>query len=898
MHSRIKYAGWIPLTLTHSREPPESGRRLLHQPAWGTVAQLLRWLHVSANRNHDRIFCYADIVSRSLAGRVGAPDPHQKMISRMSFIPLRYHPAYPVAILVSMALLALILLPATGQFRFEASEDSLVAQGDAALSYYRKIADLFTGDDFLFLTYEPESGDIFQPATLEKIASLKEEILSIEGVSEVTTILDAPLLRNPPVPLAEITSNIKTLRSESVDIALAREELTGSPLFQDLLLNEEATLTALRIDPAGDQRLQQLADKQRSMSRNEQRGSGAGKRLTELESDYRAAYREFRLKRSETLGNLKAIRDRIDSGAVVHLAGVPLVAEDMINYVRQDLLIFGTVVLVVVTLVLAVLFRRLRWVISPLFSTFAAIYLTVGILGWIQQPVTVVSSNFISLLVIINISFSIHLIIRYRELQKSSQYRNDRHRVIDCLHDKFPSCLFMTITTMVAFGSLITSDIIPVRDFGRIMCISILVSFLVTYSLFTGILLLLPANGRIPSSKRSKFIDWLSRVVVSKNLSVLAGALILAFLSAVGVSLLSMDNKFLDYFRADTEIYQSLSYVDRNLGGTTPMEVILEFDPYQPQDPAHSDGIFAQPETDNDPARYWYTPDKIQQVGQLQAFVSGMQGVGKTVSVATFAGMARDFNKGEPLNAVQLAAVLGAVPDDLQRKLIAPYAAPEQGLIRLTARLQETSDSMTYGGLIEAIGEFSAHELDLARSSVHVTGMAVLFNNMLENLYSSQQSTLLFVVVTTLLLFLFLLRSFSLALIGLVPNLLAAAIVLAAMGFLAIPLDMMTITIAAIIIGIGVDDAIHYLHRFRQELLRDPDVGLAVQNSHRSVGQAILYTSITVMCGFSVLVFSNFVPTVYFGFLTALAMVLALLANLSLLPALLIRFYRPVGNRV
>ena len=173
-----------------------------------------------------------------------------------------------------------------------------------------------------------------------------------------------------------------------------------------------------------------------------------------------------------------------------------------------------------------------------------------------------------------------------------------------------------------------------------------------------------------------------------------------------------------------------------------------------------------------------------------------------------------------------------------------------------------------------------------------MTGMATLFNGMLRHLFNSQTSTLLFVVTATLVMFLLLLRSPVLAVLGLLPNLLAAAVALGFMGFAGIPVDIMTVTIAAIIIGIGVDDAIHYLHRFQVEFTRLGNAQEAVRASHASIGNAIYYTSVTVVIGFSVLAFSNFMPTVYFGLMTALAMVLALAANLVLLPSMLVVVYR------
>ncbi|MCB1671964.1 MAG: MMPL family transporter [Pseudomonadales bacterium] len=801
---------------------------------------------------------------------------------------------YPLVTLFALLILACLLYLQLDRFRFDASEDSLVAQGDPALAVYREVSETFGGDDFLFLTYTPDSETVFAPASLARIADLEEQIDQVPGVADVTSLLDAPLLQNPPVPLSDIAGNIKTLGDENVDLELARQELTSSPLFKNLLVSEDGSVTALRITLASNNRLRELAEQRRTLNAEPGQSQQARQELATVESDYRQAYRKFRTARQQTLDRLEAIRDRVDGGAESYLGGVPLVAADMIDYVRQDLLLFGTLVMGIVAGMLAVLFRKLRWVLLPLCTTGTAIYFTVGTLGLLEQPVTVVSSNFISLLVIVCISFSIHLVRRYRELASAKPDIGGRQLALACLKDKFAPCLFMTITTVVAFGSLTTSEIIPVRDFGWIVCTSILISFLVTYSLFASLLFLLPktADRSDGSSLSQTAVNWLGHGAEHHSGVTLLGALLLVLFAGLGISKLSMDNHFLDYFRADSQIHRSLSYIDSHLGGTTPIDIIMEFPAVEDSATGANDDIFAQPGESGTATRYWYTPDKIQQVERLHEFLNRQPGVGKTISIATFSRIAREFNDDKPLNAVQLASVLGAIPERFQSELLAPYADPDSGMMRVSGRLHESSDTLSYSGLIEDIRHFAEQEMSLSPDQIRITGMAVLFNNMLENLYASQRSTLLFVIGATLALLLVLLRSPTLAVIGLLPNILAAATVLGVMGLTGIPLDMMTITIAAIIIGIGIDDAIHYLHRFKQELKAGADVGTAVRRSHDSVGLAVYYTSITLITGFVVLVFSNFTPTVYFGALTALAMGLALLANLSLLPALLIRFYR------
>jgi predicted RND superfamily exporter protein len=363
-------------------------------------------------------------------------------------------------------------------------------------------------------------------------------------------------------------------------------------------------------------------------------------------------------------------------------------------------------------------------------------------------------------------------------------------------------------------------------------------------------------------------------------------------LAVAGINRVSLDNRFIDYFRSETEIHKGLNYIDRFLGGTIPLDIILHFPPYTNQ-ASDVDSDFFTEEEDIYPERYWFTPDKFAYLQKLHDYLEKKPEIGKIISILTLKQLGETLTDGEPLGSLQLMGAFGALPTDVRNEIIAPYASPQDGLVRLSARVHETVPAFSHSQLLADIESFTRTELGLAPDRVRLTGMEVLFNGMLKHLFDSQKSTLIFVIGATFLMFLILLRSAKLAILGLIPNIMSAAVILAFMGFAGIPLDMMTITIAAIIIGIGVDDAIHYLHRFKQEIAVVKDVRIAVENSHSGIGSALYYTSFTVVIGFSVLSFSNFVPTVYFGILTSLAMIGALLANLLLLPSLLVLFSGP-----
>jgi len=798
---------------------------------------------------------------------------------------------YPVMLIVMVLALCLLAGYFVQDFRFDASEDTLMKEGDPDLEYFHEVNDSFDKKGFLVLTYMPKTGDLITRERIQALQTLEQRLTQVDGVDSVDSILDAPLLESPPVPLSEMASGYRTLLSPDVDLQLAETELTESPLFKNLLISEDGRATAMRINLEGNSELARLKDKRDRLRKLDDPDEEQQIELEAVEADYRQLYTQSLEERDRQLQAIREIRNQLGEDVVAYLGGVPMIAADMVSYVKRDVVTFGSLVVALVSIMLWVIFRRVRWVVVPLLSTAVTVFLTMGILGFLKQPTTVISSNFVSLLAIITISFSIHLIARYREIRSENPDLRQVDLVFQAMRDKLAPCVYTALTTIVAFSSLVTSDIVPVMDFGWIMSLGIMVSFFVTYSFFAGLLLLLPKGKAAATLHYEPPLTRLLSHLAIRRTGLILAAMLISFVGATfGISRLSLDNRFVEYFRADTEIHQGLKFIDEKLGGTMPMDIIVNFEPYEEPELDESSDFFTE-EEDDYPEKYWYTPDKIQYLKDFHDYLNPKPEVGKVVSLSSLEQVARSFNDGKPLDGVGLVAVLSAMPEDVRKEMIEPYSSPQTGMMRISTRLHESGANYDLNRLIGDIETHATEELGFAPEEVRVTGMAVLFNGMLEHLFESQRSTLVYVILATLIMFLLLLRSPRLAIAGLIPNVLAAATALGFMGFVGIPLDVMTITIAAIIIGIGVDDAIHYLHRFQIEYEDSDCAKTAIARSHSSIGNAIYYTSVTVVIGFSVLGFSSFMPTVYFGLMTALAMVLALLANLAILPSLLVVAY-------
>ena len=830
---------------------------------------------------------------------------------------------------LALLLLGAVLLAALGgqQFRIDASSDSLVVETDPALATWRAMNARYGSGEFLVVTYEPNT-PLFETPALTALAQLVEALRAVDGVEEVQSLLDVPLLKSPPVPLDALSEGVRTLRDPTTDRALAQRELLESPLFRNLLLSPDGQTTALQVTLSPDDTYESLlGERQRWLLEAESRS------LTLAEEEARSAavaaldaYKPQAAARQAALvAAVRTIVTQYRSSATVHLAGVPMIADDMLRFVRSDLERFSLGVLGLLVATLAYFFRSLRWVVLPLANAALTTGLMVGLLGAVGWPITVISSNFASLLIIISISLAIHLIVRFRELEVAEPTQTVPERLEATLRSKFWPCFFTAVTTMVAFGSLVTSGIVPVVDFGWMMTVGVALALGVTFVFFPLAVTVLPAGGTGATPRTPVFVELLGRATARHPLALVLASGLLALGAAGGISRLDVENSFLDYFAEDTEIYQGMSYVDQKLGGTTPLDVLIDFPSLMPA----QDDPFAAPASDpfgdpfGDPAadpfgdpfgdpfaepsgasaegpplganppskgfdRYWVTPARVALVEQAEAFLNAQPETGKVLSLGTLHALAKDFNDGRPLDGAELTLVLGAIPEAFKDTLLTPYVDTEAGQVRLAVRMLESDRSLRRDAFLKRMQEDLPEALGIAPERVTLSGMTVLMNNMLQSLFDSQRNTLLAVCLGILLTFALLFRSLSLGLLALLPNVLAAALVLGLMGWIGLPLDLMTITIAAIVIGIGVDDTIHYIHRYREEVARDGDGRAALLRSHRSIGHAIFFTSVTVMAGFSILGLSNFNPTVYFGLLTALSMALALLANLTLLPALLL----------
>ena len=809
-----------------------------------------------------------------------------------------------------LASLTLVLLVVTGfsyyipNFKLDASAESLVLENDTSLQYYRAISKAYGSDDFLIITYAPFK-DLMSDAVLADLKLLSDELAGLDRIHSIDSILNVPLLNSPRVEISKLDTDIRTLETPGVDREMARKEFLESPIYKNLLLSPDGEITIVRINFKRDEKYFSLMYRRNDL-RDKKKEFGLSKDEKVL---FAKAQKEFLDYHAQVLDDedrlIRTVRDIMDrhrDHAEMFLGGVPMITSDMIGFIEHDLETFGLGVLAFLILILSLFFKKFRWVLLPMGCCIITVLVMVGFLGFMDWRVTVISSNFVSILLIITMSVTIHLIVRYRDINDTNPGQSQKDLVWQTVCLMVQPCFYTSITTIVAFISLLISGIRPVIDFGWIMTIGIALAFGLNFIFFPAALVLLqPEPPGFAKDGTRNFTLAVAGFTNRHRKSILYGSLFIAVVSAIGISKLEVENRFIDHFKSNTEIYRGMEVIDQQLGGTTPLDIVMDpdqkyFDYLKEAKAKSAEDALADPfadEAEKVEDNYWFNSNMLDRVEKIHDYLESLPEVGKVQSISTLIKVFTQLDKGRKPDDYDLALIRKLMPDNVKDSLVNPYLSPDANQIHINMRLIESDPTLRRSQLIEKIRTHLVEELKFAPETIHFTGMVVLYNNMLQSLYRSQILTIGVVFVSIMFMFMILFRSVPLAVIGIIPNLLAAGTVLSLMGWMGIPLDMMTITIAAITVGIAVDDTIHYIHRFQTEFATDQDYLATMNRCHGSIGKAMYYTSVTITLGFSILALSEFMPTIYFGLLTGAAMVVALIGALTLLPLLIVVF-RPL----
>ena len=761
-------------------------------------------------------------------------------------------------------------------FKLDASSETLLIEGDPDLKYLQEITNRYGSKEFLILTYTPNEGMV-SDVSVNNLLSLKYKIQSLDWVHSVITLLDIPLLNSSDSPLQERLENFKTLKDEDIDRNRGFDEILSSPVFRNFVISEDGKTSGIIVYIKKNNELEEISNK-------------SSEEIENLKDKIK----------KQTHQNIIEIRDVINSYedvGKIHLGGIPMIADDMMTFIKSDIIVFGIGVLLFIIGTLWFVFRKLIWIIVPISSCFFSVIIMTGLLGLLGWKVTVISSNFIALMLILTMAMNIHMSTRFLQIKEDYPNMKILELITLTTNKMFWPILYTALTTIIAFLSLIFSGIKPIIDFGWMMTLGLITSFIITFTLLPSLISFVPIqNISLQKYDDSKITYFFAKLSQNNHKTIFTITIVVIVLSLVGISRLEVENSFINYFSKKTEIYKGMKLIDEKLGGTTPLEIILKF-PKKEKEKNSDDDEFEDwdNEESQDDDKYWFTKDKIDRISSVHNYLDNLPQVGKVLSFSSIIDVATILNNNKPLGTLEMGVLYSKIPESIKSEIIDPYISIKDNEARINLRIIDSQENLRRNDLIKKINYDLKNELGLEQSEFKLAGVLILFNNLLQSLFKSQILTLGLVMIGIFGMFLILFKNIKLSLIGVVPNFIAAFFILGVIGLLGIPLDMMTITIAAITIGIAVDNSIHYIYRFKEEFNNSNDYNKTLDLCHSTVGKAILNTSITIVFGFSILVLSKFIPTIYFGIFTGLAMLLAMVSVLTLLPALIL-IVKPFKN--
>ena len=795
--------------------------------------------------------------------------------------------------LVLFIVFSLLILIGAGasNFDLDASSETLLLENDPDLKLYRDSAKTYGSTDFLVVTVTPDE-PIFKKSSIETFKKLIFELSNVDGIESVLSLLDAPLIEaNKNLSLSEVADQVSTLDSIDPDIEKAKRVFNTNEVYKNLLISEDLKTTAIQLTLKRNITYENLINERYFI--RDQLNPEFNSRLEIVNEEIQKERELMSTKEEKLVEEIRGILKNYSYFGELFLGGAAMITVDTINFISQDLITFGLAVFLIFILVLGVIFKQFRWVAIPLSAALFSSIISIGVIGWLEWKVTVVSANFVSIVMIISLSLAVHLIVRYQELNHKLDL--DQNALVnETLRQMFLPCLYTALTTIAAFASLVISDIKPLIDFGLMMVISIVSIFIFTFIYFGSLNALLPKTNvslkPVSESLTNKIFSWVEKRI--NTIFFLTFFVIL--LSVVGFNKLTVENKFIDYFKSSSEIYKGLSLIDKKLGGTATLDVIIDapsmdqeadFEFEDDFDEGFGDSLADEIQEQG----YWFTSENLIFLESIHDYLEGRNEIGKVLSVSSGVKIAEIANNNKRLSDVELALLRSLLPEEIESQLLSSYISSDDNQVRLTARVIESLEGLNRKTFIESIDADLQNVFGLDANQYSLTGISVIYSNLLQSLFGSLFGSMSIVFVSIFLMFLILFKSLNLALLGMVPNFLSAGAVIGTIGLLGIPLDVMTVTVAAVSVGMGVDNTIHYIFRFKKEYLASNNYLTASKNTHTTVGKALLYTSLTIIFGFLSLIISNFNPTVYFGLFTALAMIMAVISSLVLLPALLIK---------
>ena len=803
----------------------------------------------------------------------------------------------PKLILITLILIFSFSVYNAKNFQLDASADSLLLENDPDLNYLRSVNERYSSEEFFVITYSPKKK--INEESLKELKKFVDEINNIKWVSKSISVLNAPLFESSDLPLIEKIKNIQYIVTPGIEINRALNELKNSPVYKRLIINDDATTFGIVVYIKDNKKYLSALKTNKDFLDKQQNNKLSEKDLNDFET-HKEILEKLKKEHNKNLElyniEIRSHISKYKNIADINLSGIPMIADDLISFVKKDITVFGSGVFIFILITLWFIFRDIRWVIFPLLSCFLSIAIMVGMLGYLNWKVTVISSNFISLMLILTMEINIHYVERYKQLQAEFPKKKENYLTYLTTTKIFTPILYAVLTTVLAFLSFIFCDIKPVIDFGWMMTLGLFISLFVSMILLPYLIIKFkPKATPIHESKDSKIAEVFASIALNHRFLVMAFSTIILILSIYGMTRLKVENSFINYFDKKTEIYQGMKLIDEKLGGTTPLEIILKFKDSDKKSTKNDDDFFQGSDSNEYKDSYWFTNFRVNNIVNVHKYLESLPEIGKVLSFYSVLQLGEKINDNKKLGPLEMAILYSKLPDDIKKTIVTPYVSIENNEARISLRIIDSNPNLNRKELLIKIQKDLEEKLNLKKDEFKITGVLVIFNNLLQSLFDSQIKTLGITFAGIFILLLILFKSLSWSIVAAIPNFTAALFILGSLGLFNVPLDMMTITIASITVGIAIDNSIHYIYRFREEFKINKNYKKTIEICHRSVGKAIVNASLTIVFGFSILILSNFIPSIYFGIFTGLAMLTAMTLVLTLMPQL-IAIIKPFKN--
>ena len=787
--------------------------------------------------------------------------------------------------ILALAIIFTAALYKSQDFQLDASSDTLILENDQDLKNYQDVIKDYESKDFLLITITSKE-KIITNRNIDFISRLSIEISKLTWVDSVQSILDVPVLKSGNQSLVDLVTEQLTIKTEGLILSEVEKEFIESPIFSELIISKDGKTSGIIINLKSNDNYINTIEERNYLRSILDLSISDKKKLKNVEKKYNSLKKYADIERGNNIQEIRYIISKFKNDQVeMHLGGVAMIADDTISYVKNDILIFGIGIVLFIIFILYLIFRDINWIFLCLMNCIFSLIVMIGSVSFLNWKVTVISSNFISLMLILTLSMTIHIIVRYRNLIKIDCTLSKTNLIIKNMSEMIRPCIFTALTTIFAFFTLYFSGIKPIMDFGLMMCLGLLITLISSFTVLPTLMMKLNlnvSNKEIKDEGNSVFVKLINHY---PNI-LISSFLVLLILGIYGTLNLKVENSFVNYFKSSTEIYKGMSLIDNKLGGTTPLEIIIQF---KDNNLEETDDEFLDFGFEYDLTDYWFTKEKIDLIKEVHDYIDSFEYTGKVLSLASVIRVAEELNSDKEFDNLELSVIYKKLPKRLKSQIFDPYLSINKNQARLTVRMIDTHKDLKRDEFLKEINFKFQNEYNNQNYSIFTTGILVLYNNMLQSLFDSQIYSLAMVMIGIFIMLSILFRSWKLALIGMLPNIAACMTILGIMGIANIPLDLMTITIAAITVGIAVDNCIHYIYRFQENYLITGSYTKTISICNQTVGRAITNTSLTIIAGFSILIFSNFWPTIYFGIFTALAMLIALVGSLTLLPIMIVK---------